>query len=483
MLNRMVATIRENGLIAAGDSVMVGLSGGPDSVALFDGLLRLSGRLSFSLCAAHLNHKLRGREGDEDERFVRKLAENHNVPLVVESRDVKGIRRKRGGSIEEIAREVRYAFLKEAAGKLGAGKIALGHNVNDNAETLLINLFRGSGLKGLSGIPISRKEGELVVIRPLLGATRGEILSYLKMRKLRYRQDASNLDTSLTRNKIRHELLPLLAKEYNPRIERTLVETARNLRDAEESLSAAMAELEKECLRRSREKLSVNINRLKLHSPVLWGELFRRVLKERLDVSAERRTLEGICQLAAGTRTESIGVGKGLVACREYEEILLVPEKELRVSPFEKELRIPCEVFLSRLGVQISASFAEKGKVSVRRERHLRLGEIWRRVRQGEAQSFEQCLDASSIRGHNIVVRTRKEGDAFRPVGMRGSRKIKELFIDEKVPVTLRDVIPIFCSGGEIIWIAGYRVAARFAIEESTRRVLRLAVKVLYCGK
>jgi len=479
----MLATIKENELISPGDSLMVALSGGGDSVALFHGLLRLKDRLSFSLSAAHLNHKLRGRDSDEDETFVKDLAERFGVALIVESQDVQGARRKRGGSMEEIARELRYAFLRRAAGKLGAKKIALGHNLDDNAETVLMNLIRGAGLKGLSGIPLSRKDGEFLVIRPLLGVTRSEIMAYLKREQLRSRQDLSNLDTSLTRNKIRHELLPLLAKEYNPKIERVLAETARNLRDAEESVSAAITELEKKCVRFSPGRLSVNINRLKPHALGLWRELLRRVLRERLGVSVERRRLERICQLAVGTRTESVGLGKGLVACRQYDELLFFQEGRLELGAFEKELRVPCKVFIGELGVEISASFVQRKEVSLRREPHQTLGEIWRMVNRGESQSFEHFFDASAISGRTILVRTRREGDMFQPLGMRGKRKVKELLIDQKVPITLRDKVPIFCSGGEIMWIVGYRGARKFAVKKSTERVLRLAVKVLHCEK
>jgi tRNA(Ile)-lysidine synthase len=483
MLKTVLATIRENGLIAPGNAVVVGLSGGPDSVALFHVLLRLRERLSFSLSAAHLNHKLRGRDSDQDERFVRALVKRNGVALVAESRDVKAIRDKRGGSIEEIAREVRYAFLRKAAEKVGAKKIALGHTMDDNAETILINLIRGSGLRGLSGIPVSRTDGEFLIIRPLLEVSRGDILAYLKRERLRYREDVSNLDTSLTRNRIRHQLIPLLAKEYNPRLEKVLAETGRNLRDAEESLSAAMAELEKECVRSAREKLSVNLNSLRPHSPALWRELFRRLLQQRFNMSVKRGTLEQICQLVAGTRTESLGLGKGLVACREYDELVFLSEPKRKPAPFQKELRIPCEIFLSQLGVQISASFAKRKHVPIRRERRPPIGEAWREVRQGEMPRFEEYFDASAIGGDTIVVRTRKEGDRLRPAGMKGSRKVKELFIDEKVPATLRDRIPIFSSGDEIMWIVGYSPAARFAAGSSTEKVLRLVVKLLYCEK
>jgi len=481
MLKEMLATIKANGLIRPGDAVLVALSGGPDSVALFEGLLRIRKGLSFSIYAAHLNHRLRGWESDEDERFVRNLAEERVVPLIAEARHVKRVQKRRGGSIEEVAREVRYAFLRKAAGKCRATKIALGHNLDDNVETFLMNLIRGSGLKGLSGIPLSRKEGKFVVIRPLLETTRSEILAFLKREKLAYREDRSNLDTALTRNKIRHELLPRLEQEHNPQIKRILIETARRLGEADECLSAAIAEVEKECLHISPARIAVSINRLRGHAPALGREFLRRVLEARLGLAGERQKLEQIWQLVAGTRKEGIGLGKGLLACREYEQLLFVEEAKLKARPFEKKLRIPCDVFLAELGVQISAKFVERKDVKIRAKQPPRFGEVWRKVQQGHRQSFEEYFDASAIHGDSVVVRTRREGDAFQPLGMRGSRKVKQLFIDEKVPVTLRERIPIFDIEGEILWVVGYRPASKFAVTESSKRLLHLLMKVLYC--
>jgi tRNA(Ile)-lysidine synthase len=482
MVTKMLATITENGLIMAGDAVVVGLSGGPDSVALFRGLLRLEDRFSLSLSAAHLNHKLRGDDSDEDERFVRDLTEKYEVKLILGTRDVKGVMRGRGGSVEEKARAVRYAFLREAAQRLGATKIALGHTLDDNAETVVMNLIRGSGLRGLSGIPLCRRDGPYTIIRPLLEVTRKEILSYLKKEKQAYREDLSNLNTSLTRNRIRHELLPLLAKEYNPRIHRVLAETGRNLRDAEESVSAALTKLERECTQTNQGGISVSIGRLKGYPRGLWRELVRRLLRERFGVNVDRRTMRAICQLVAGTRTRKLGLGEAIIACREYDDLLFLPERALGTGRFEKELRIPCDVRLPELGVEISASIEEKeqlgGPLVSRRPP---LGEVWCRVKQGETRVFEQLLDASALPKDTLVIRTRREGDAFRPLGMRGNRKIKELFIDEKVPMTLRARIPILCCGGEIMWIVGYRAGAKFAVRKSTARVLRVTVKVLGC--
>ncbi len=477
----MLETITRNGLISSEDVVLVALSGGPDSVALLEGLLRVRKNLSFSLTAAHLNHRLRGWESDEDERFVRNLTAERGVYLIAEARHVKRIRQRRGGSLEEVAREVRYAFLKRAAGKCRATKIALGHNLDDNVETFLMNLIRGSGLKGLSGMPVSRKEGRFVVIRPLLEVSRDEIVGFLNKERLAYREDRTNLDVTFTRNRIRHKLLPHLEQEYNRQIRGIIRGTARRLQEAEQCLSALMSELEKDCLEKERGGLAVNIPGLRSRGDAPGREFLRRTFEERLGVAGEREKLEKVWQLVTGERREAVGLGKGLLASREYDELLLVEEPKAKGRPFEKKLHVPCDVFLAELGVQISADYVRRKEARIRRGRPVRLGEVWRSVQQGEEQSFEEYFDANALDDDSLLVRTRREGDAFRPLGMRGSKKIKQLFIDEKIPMSLREKIPVFEARGEILWVLGYRPSAKAVVKKASERLLRLRVKVLYC--
>lgn len=480
MFEQMLETIKEYGLVSRNDAVLVALSGGPDSVALFEGLLRLRKELSFSLTAAHLNHRLRGAESDEDERFVRSLAERRKAPLIVEARQVGRMREKKGGSLEEIAREVRYAFLRRAAGKCGANKIALGHNLDDNVETFLMNLFRGAGLKGLSGMPLVRREGRFVVIRPLLEVTREEILSFLKKEKLAYREDRSNRDMTYTRNRIRHRLLPSLEKEYNPQIRRVLIETAGRLKEVEEGVSALFDGLAKECVRGQRGKVQVKTASLRAQPRSLGKEFLRRVVKERIGMNLDCVKLDLLWGLVAGTATEGVGLGNGYTASREYDELLLTREAPVRTPRFERALRIPSDVFLAELGLQISVSVIPGKGVALRHPPD-RFGEVWQEVWQKREKRFVEFFDPEAVGEKGLVVRTRKEGDVFSPHGMEGTRKVKELFIDEKLPARLRDKIPIFESGGEIVWVVGHRPAAKFAVRKTSERLLRLEVKVLYC--
>ena len=480
MLEQMLKTIEEHGLIEPNDAVLAALSGGPDSVALLEGLLRLRKRLSFSLTAAHLNHRLRGAESDEDERFVRNLAEKRKLPLIVEARQVGRIRQRKGGSLEEIAREARYAFLRRAAGKCGANKIALGHNSDDNVETFLMNLFRGAGLKGLSGMPLVRREGRFVLIRPLLEVTRDEILEFLKKENLPYREDRSNRDMTYTRNRIRHGLLPLLEKKYNPQIRRVLIETGRRLREVEEGVSALFEGLARECVSGQRGKVRVKTAHLGAQPRSLGKEFLRRVVKERIGMNLDCVKLDLLWGLAVGTVTEGVGLGNGYTAHREYDELVLAREAPVRAPRFERALAIPSDVFLAELGLQISVGVVPRKGVALRHPPD-RFGEAWQEVWHKRERRFVEFFDPEAVGEKGLVVRTRKEGDAFSPHGMEGSRKVKELFIDEKVPGSLRDKIPIFESGGEIVWVAGHRPAAKFAVRKTSEKLLRVEVKVLYC--
>lgn len=212
-------TVQNYAMITPGDSVLVGVSGGPDSVALLTILIALAEKLSITIAVAHLNHCLRGKESDRDEAFVRNLADVHGLPLHVQQTDVATCARENKKSIEEAARDVRYAFYREVSSQYGYKRIALGHNSDDNAEQVLMNLLRGSGPRGLMGIPPIRENW---IIRPLIRVYRQEIMAFLAHSRQSFVLDSSNKDTRYLRNRVRHDLLPCLAKEYNPEIKSAL---------------------------------------------------------------------------------------------------------------------------------------------------------------------------------------------------------------------------------------------------------------------
>lgn len=261
MLTKVHQNIIQNHLIAGGDTVIVALSGGPDSVCLTHILWRLQKRLGFKIILAHLNHNLRGKESDSDNRFVQKLAKKLNLPL-----ENKKLRKKPKN--EATAREARYAFLEQVRKKHEGQSIAAAHTSDDQAETILLNLLRGAGLAGLAGM----RHKNNFLIRPLLECGRGEILGYLKENRLAYRNDSSNFDLKYTRNKIRHKLLPLLEKEYNPQIRKNLLKLGEVSRAAEEYISEAA----KDFIRRNPHSLP--LKSWQTLPPILKTETLRQMI-------------------------------------------------------------------------------------------------------------------------------------------------------------------------------------------------------------
>lgn len=294
LLNKFKETVSRYKLINKADKIVIGVSGGADSVCLLYLLRALKKELNLTLHIAHLNHLLRGRDAQEDADFVLKLASKLNIPITLKEIDVKQLKRK--SSIEEVAREARLSFLFEAARKIKADKIALGHNRDDQAETILMRLLRGSGLLGLGGISAKRQMGKFVIIRPLIEIERKDIESFLKRRRIKPRIDKSNSEEIYFRNRIRHKLLPEI-KKYNPNIKEVLANMAENVgTDYDYILGNSQRTLER--LRRGKSKLRIKLafeDFLRLH-PTLQNTVLRLVFLE-LNGDTRRLTYQHIKEI------------------------------------------------------------------------------------------------------------------------------------------------------------------------------------------
>ncbi len=456
--------ILQQKMFAAGDRVVVAVSGGPDSVALLDVLFQLKERLGIELHVAHLNHRLRGAQSEADAEFVRQLASRLGIAVTVEQRDVPEFIRKQRLSLEEGAREIRYQFLQEVAQRIGATKIATAHNLDDQAETVLFRLLRGAGRRGLSGIPPVRDRH---FVRPLLGTSRKQIEEYLAQRGLSFRCDSSNADLSYTRNKIRHQLLPLLRKNYNPDIVTTLARTAEILRDEDDFLEEQTAQsfslIVKE---KTKRKIILDINRFLDYHICLRRRVLRNILKELLgrEDYPEFSQVEELIQLA-GSESGWIQIAPELRAQRSGNLLII---KKGRVPPFQKKVGIPAEVKIPELGAQISTQvltaeqFGEKPwsrKIIIQRG--------WQ---VGSQTAF---FDLDSICG-GLQLRSRRPGDSFQPLGLNGHKKVKDLLTDRKVPRILRDEIPILTDQNKIVWVVGIEVNALCKLTPRTQRILKV---------
>lgn len=422
-------------MIPHGGRVLCAVSGGVDSVVLLHIMLEIRNALGIEVCAAHLNHMLRGEDSDGDEEFVRSLCGRYGVPFISERADVKKYAESSGESIELAARNVRYDFLRRAAEKFGAQKIATAHNANDSLETMLINIARGSGSNGLCGIPPERNG----IIRPLIYITRAEIEKYAESRGISYREDKTNREAVYSRNNLRLNAVPALLY-VNPSAVENASRAAKLLR-AETRLLEEFAERELTRLERGA-KGKVKCDELLALDCALFGRVVRLLASQASgdeEYTLEFKHAADVEKLAKSPSPSGvINLPGGITARREYEFIIFEKECE-RKLPEEKRL---------------SEGETRFGEYIIRVKKTEKCGKIHNSV-----NTF--CISCDRIQD-SLIVRSRRPGDCIRLPG-RPQKSIKKLFTDEKVPRRERDFIPVICDGENVAAVAGFGADERYA--------------------
>jgi len=472
-------------LIAPGDRVVVGVSGGPDSLCLLHLLCALKGELGLEVHVAHLNHQIRGWDADADAQFVRGVCAQWGIPCTVELRDVPTFARERRLAVEEAARRVRYAFLSEVAVAVRATRIAVGHNADDQSETVLMHWLRGAGLSGLRGmLPAMRitdlrlselTEGHeaLWLVRPLLQTPRQAIESYCRVHGLQPRFDRSNLDTTFYRNKLRHELLPYLEREYKPRFREILRRSAQVIR-AECDLLEVLCD---EAWRRV--VLEENARAITL-SREAWHELHlamqRAVLRRA--VQHLRRDLRdiGFQHIEAAVEVARDGP-VGARATLPRDVMLIVGYRDLvvadrRYAPEPDFPALPAEM-PGRVEVRKAGKTAlPNGLVAtVRVTPRDAMPPDW----EDNPDPWRAFVDQAAV-GERLYLRRRRAGDRFQPLGLGGrSKLVSELLVNAKVPAWWRDRVPLLVrEDDQIVWVCGWRLDERARITDETRRVITI---------
>jgi len=472
MLEKVRQTIKERGLLAQGERVLVGVSGGPDSVALLDALVALQPEFGWELRVAHFNHRLRGAESDSDEAFVRKLAADYGLACAIGSGDVWQRAALERLSIEDAARRSRHAFFQETARSLSLAKLALGHTADDQVETLLLRLLRGAGTRGLAAIHPSNRLGGLTVVRPMLDVWKHEVLDYLRQRGLKFRQDASNWDPQFQRNRIRHELIPLLERAYNPRLKLLLHQTAEMLAAEDQWLEAAASRALEHCRPRPNVLLAAGL--LREHVAVQRRAIYRWLLDNNLGEAVDFRTVEALRTMAGqGTVNELVLTEQCRAMCDGQRLELQRSEarnqkSEVRGQKSEAEahlLNLPGATEVPALGVAVEVQIVAAGEIPHSAIRIPHSSEVW--------------LDAEAV-GAPLRLRRWRAGDRFQPIGMSRPKKLQDIFVNEKVPVAQRHRTPLLeAESGEICWVLGYRIGEKFKITPTTQRAYHVRVRSL----
>ena len=429
MEQKVLAYVRAHGLIAPGDTVTVALSGGADSTALLTVLLALRGTLQLRLRAAHFHHGLRGAEADRDAAFAEALCRRCGVPFALGRGDAASYARASGESPEEAARTLRYRFLTEQA---QGGRLATAHNADDNLETVLLHLLRGSGTRGLAGIPPKRGE----IVRPLLCCTRAEILDYLAQKGERFVEDSTNQTDSFPRNRLRHGVVPLL-RELEPNAAQAALRSTELLRQEDEYLSQLASAAAAQC----RVGDGWSCERLRELSPALRRRVFLGLLRELpLKNPSERfvSALERLC--FTSDPSARISLPQGFTACRVYD-LLRVSRETPQPALEETALNLPGVTVLSGNHGQIA-------------------GYVTKNSNNSEKNPYTFSLRCDMIAAGRWHVRPRRTGDMLTLPG--GAKSLKRLMIDRKLPRERRDHLPVLVCGETVAAVPGLGVDLRF---------------------
>ncbi len=456
--------ITQHKMIMNGETVLVAVSGGADSLALLYGLHALRQRLKCHLHVVHLNHRLRP-EADTDADFVRQHAEHLNLPCTIQQVDVFRLAKQSKLSLETAGRRARYQFYDSVCAETGATKVALGHQKDDTAETVLMNLIRGSGTDGLKGIsPIRDRK----FIRPLIEFTRQQIEAFLTSIDVVPRQDATNTDTYYLRNRIRHELIPRLVNNYNPNIKTALSRTANVLgTEAEYFDTIARTAFEACQIQTQQETIILDREKFRQYHLALQRRILRQSVAQMLGAMSDLYFphCNAMLSLIEGdTPNAVLPLPNGLQFRRAYQRIIF-EQKTTEIGNFSYPITTVGETYIAALNAKITVEF---GHVAPNRKRTFPDGKFEAifdyEMLRILAEPFEEALP--------LTLRNRREGDRFRPYGMQGTKKIKDFFIDVKVPRHERDNIPLLVSGDSILWVIGYTTNDFFKIQPSTRHYL-----------
>ncbi|WP_248929083.1 tRNA lysidine(34) synthetase TilS [Paenibacillus hamazuiensis] len=461
LVDKVENFIRTEKLFERKDGIVVAVSGGPDSVALLHFLFLLSAKWEWALAVAHVNHRFRGEESDREADFVEALCSRMGVPCEIASIDLPQYIEETGKNSQLAAREKRYEFLHEVAGKYGASRIALAHHADDQAETVLMRVLRGTGLSGLSGMPLRRREKNVELVRPFLRIYKSEVLDYCAQHGIEYCEDSSNRETKYFRNRIRLELMPLLARYCDG-----LPESLNRLADITAAEDGFMDEQAQALLDRHVERTEGMFSFSRRWFGTLHLALQRRLIKLILScLACEPDELQ--FSKVEQVRETVVSADRPNVRFTVIGTIFLTTEYD---SAQLHTMVLPSDPYSYLIDPGTASVYIPEADATVQYEWLESTMALHGQKTTGRRN--ELFLDADEV-DFPLVLRSRRQGDRIELLGLNGSKKVKDIFIDDKVRPSLREKIPILAdAGGRILWIAGLRRSAHALVTEKTRRIL-----------
>ncbi|APF22546.1 tRNA lysidine(34) synthetase TilS [Clostridium butyricum] len=460
MYKKVMSYIKDNNLIKSGDKVLVALSGGPDSVCLLNILYNLKAELNIEIGAAHLNHLLRDKDAFEDEEYVKTLCKSLDIPCFVKRVDINKYSKDKKMSSEMAGRDARYNFFDDIVKDKGYTKIATAHNANDQAETILFRLMRGSGIEGLCGIKVRRDK----IIRPILCLSRKEVEEYIEINNLKPRIDKTNFEKIYNRNKIRLDMIPYIKENFNEDIIQTLNRMSVLLQKDNEFIeNSARSFYEKHCIEQS--DYFIIKKEMFDNKEAVVTRVIRYALTNfsKTHYDFEMKHIYEICNLAKNNSGKAIDLPNKIYAENIYGDIYIKERININNIDVKQEIVVNKneingkKIFFNNENIEFSL---------LKNDSNLDLNQ----------NNFIKYFDFDKI-NDSISLRKRKNGDKIIPLGMKGSKKLKDLFIDMKVPKEERDCIPLLCFDENISWIVGIRVSEEYKITNKTKNILRVIVE------
>ncbi|MDP4177663.1 MAG: tRNA lysidine(34) synthetase TilS [Bacillota bacterium] len=460
MKDKVLQTIRDNSMFSIGDKVIVAVSGGADSMSLLNILYEVKDQLKITIAVAHINHCLRGKDSDEDEAFVEDFCIKNDIEVYIKKVDINKLAEELGISSESAGREARYTFFNFIKEKINAQKIALAHNANDQAETLLMHIMRGSGMEGLTGIKPVRDN---IYVRPLINIKREEIEQYCALNEIKYRTDKTNFENIYARNKVRLELVPYIKTNFNNDIVSTLSRLADTIRKDNEYLDSLAEKKYKNYCENDRGKVII-YKRIFLEEEAILTRIIRRAI---LGVKGDLNNLEkvhiyDIINIQKNNTGKKVSLPGNLQAYNNYGDIIIYDNNKNKIC---KDIYKSSYILkndnnnIDSLGLKIQLRNIKRNEIT-----------------DFKTNGLTKYFDADKIKDI-IILRFRREGDRFTPIGMTGSKKLKDLFIDLKVPKEERDKIPLICFENEIAWVVGYQISNKFKVNNETKNILEISIE------
>ncbi|MDD3776623.1 MAG: tRNA lysidine(34) synthetase TilS [Actinomycetota bacterium] len=475
LVSEVNSTIAKYSMLKPNDKVLVSVSGGPDSVCLLQVLSQLAPRYQLSIHVFHLDHVTRRGQSRVDARFVKDLCADMGLNMVLRTVDAARVAQEKQLSFQEAARKVRLSLLTEAAAELGCSRIALGHNADDRIETVLMNLFRGSGTRGLSGIkPVSGN-----IVRPLIETWRNDILNYLAKEGIDYCLDSTNVENKYRRNRIRNLLLPFIQKNIWPNAKPNILRAAETARLEDGYLSGQAegwlsGQAEIYSLQHKTLLMSLNTEDLGRLHPALQ----RRVVIEALGrirgylVNISSKNIEGIIKIAVSSETRQIQPCREVLVIKQAGKLyfinnLLKGQLPARYSHLLQPAELEYELKNMDGSIQTLPGFGLKLQAAIIDRPEDDCHKL--------ANRFEAFLDYGKIR-FPVKIRNWEKGDRFKPLGLTGDKKLQDFFTDLKIPGYQKSMVPIFVDKEKIIWVGGHRVDHRARITSGTKKVLHIKI-------